>query len=171
MATVYHKTCKCCGKEFESEARNTRYCSQACCDKMQKVGKAKAKKCAKRRKAYDEDKELQRLIGRAYSLTQAIGELLPKPDDFSEETYELHHGLCDPFNMNPLQLFWAKKGDHERYHQSLPVTTTITLWKELLRNPEVLAEYREAYEKMIESGDIDANRFTVFEIIKRLGIE
>lgn len=155
--TIFHKTCKHCGKEFTSTARNTRYCSNECCDAAQVVNKAKKRKCAKRRKAYDENRELNRLISRAYSLSQAVGAYLPKvcadhddPNHTCEGPMELHHKDGNPFNCSPSNLEWRCRRSHEDIQKTLPVFTVVDILKEafLQENPQ-----KVYHEYFYERGD------------------
>lgn len=150
-ATVYKKVCKHCGKEFESVARNTRYCSQECCDKAQKVRTSHNKKCAKRRKEYDENKDLARLVSRTYAIANALGALIPKvcalsgqPGHECSGPMELHHKNGNPFNNSLSNLEWRCRCAHEEAHKEMPVYSIVDILKEALlqENPqEVFREY------------------------------
>lgn len=118
----FTKTCKICGCEFESEARNTRYCSDKC-------AKRAAKKAAKKRKVkkdenYNETVELDRLICKAYALSREIAEMfVPKICACTEEheccdEFECHHKDHNPFNMAPSNLQWVCKNGHVAIHSS-----------------------------------------------------
>lgn len=135
--TIYNKVCKYCGKEYTSVSRNQRYCSQECCDKAQVVNKKKAKKQAKKRKAYNENVEMNRLLSRAYSLAGAIGEHLPKvcahkdvPGHVCSGPMELHHRDGNPFNNSPDNLVWLCRKAHEEEQQKLPEFSMPAILKE-----------------------------------------
>lgn len=137
VVTIYKKVCRYCGKEYESPSRNQRYCSQECCDKAQVVKKKKDRKCAKKRKAYDENKELNRLLSRAYSLAGAIGELMPKvcahagePGHVCSGPMELHHKDGNPLNNSPSNLVWVCRKAHEEEQQKLPEFSMVNILKE-----------------------------------------
>jgi len=164
---IYNKTCKYskCGKAFQSEARNTRYCSDECYAGAQKENKAKAKKNSDRRKKYDNDKELARLAARCYALSRDIAmAVLPSPPNDGQK-YELHHYQMDPFNCSPLNMTWVVKGRHENYHQVLPEADVVFVLKEIKKNPEYLEELRVQYEQMLSEGRLDANVFSVLSFL------
>lgn len=165
-AILYDKTCKYsgCGREFQSKARNTRYCCVECRELAQIENRKKKARNKKRRNEYDKNKELERLVARCYALSRDIMEfVMPAPDDGEE--YELHHYQLDPFNCSPLNMAWVKRDKHEQYHTVLPTADAIFVLKELMRNPEYLLRLHETYEEMLENKELDANKFTVMEFL------
>ena len=112
--TLYNKTCKYsrCGKTFQSESRNTRYCSDDCCAGAQKENRAKTQKNTGRRKKYDEDKTLARLAATPSPECIALEVLGPPPDD--GKVYELHHYQCDPVQLLTPQHGMEGKGKATR---------------------------------------------------------
>lgn len=118
----FKKICKYCGKDFESESRNTRYCCQECCDKAQEVNKKKIKTRKRKRKEYDKNKEINRALSSAYSLAHKVAELyrIPKKcschlkgyqDECSGEL-QLHHDNGNPFDNSPQNLLWFCNHHH-----------------------------------------------------------
>ena len=123
---VYNKICKYCGKEYQSSSRNARYCCQECCDKAQVKRKKQNKVRAKKRKAYDENKEINRALTKAYSLCQTVFELYQIPKvcscaryGFSGECTEdlqRHHLNGNPFDNSPWNLVYLCSRHHKMYH-------------------------------------------------------
>ena len=72
---AYSKTCKICGKAFESESRNTIYCS----DKCSKRGAKKAYRSRKMKHINavrrGDDKELESLLATAYKLSRDVAKM------------------------------------------------------------------------------------------------
>lgn len=156
---VYQKVCRYCGKDYTSASRNQRYCSEECCAKAQQKNKSKAKKSRKRRKAYDENKELNRLIARAYTLAQALGELLPKecahkhiPSHVCSGPMELHHRDGNPFNNSLSNLVWVCRRAHEDEQKKLPEFSMVAILKEAILQDNPQAVFHElVYERSEES--------------------
>ena len=111
----YSKKCKLCGREFTSTSRNTRYCSEECFEKAQRANKARQKKLKKRREDYDNNVVFQRLLSRAYALSQAVAEECVTKEcalcgrdstHVCEGSLELHHKDSNPFNISIDNLVW-----------------------------------------------------------------
>ena len=76
---TYQKTCAICGKSFESKARNTRDCSDACIARGAKKAHRRRKLKAIRSESYSSDKEISQLVQRAYTLSREIATMfIPK---------------------------------------------------------------------------------------------
>ena len=125
--TVYSKVCKYCGKEYTSTSRNQKYCCQECSDKAQKKNKAIKKKRARRRKEYDENREINQALSAAYSLAHKVADLymIPKVcgcgsydccDGECEGELQLHHRDFNPFNNHPKNLVYLASNHHAQVH-------------------------------------------------------
>lgn len=117
---IYNKTCRFCNQEYTSTSRNQRYCSEVCAEKAKKVRLAKQKKAKARQKKYADSKELQRLLARAYSLSQDLGALIPHVCPHTvgssrpcEGPLQLHHKDKNPFNISLSNLVWVCRAEHE----------------------------------------------------------
>lgn len=120
---TFHKTCKICGNEFESESRNKSYCSDKC-------AKRGAKKAAKRRKMksnfseeHATEKSLDKLVQRAYVLSREIAiALIPQkcsctdPNHVCDKELQVHHIDHNPLNMSPSNLRWLCVKAHAELH-------------------------------------------------------
>lgn len=120
---TYHKTCKICGKEFDSESRNTVYCSDKC-------SKSGAKKAARKRKIKHanavkngDSKEIDSIISQARKLSRDIAELClhkkcgcKNPDHVCEGDLVCHHKDHNPFNCDPSNLMWVCEKVHNVIH-------------------------------------------------------
>lgn len=136
---AYQKICKFCFKEFESEARGTRYCL-ACGDLPVKK---RQQKRYKRRRQYHKTEEIQRVVSRAYHLGKQVANLfLDKQCSFLLESgevcgcvdsLELHHKDGDPLNANLLNLRWVCLKHHREIHKSLLNINTVEVLNDLLR--------------------------------------
>lgn len=157
--TLYNKICKYekCGKEFTSEARNTRYCSDDCCSKAQVLNRSKNRRLKKRRDKYDELKEFNRLISRAYSLANSIGQYLPKEcadigdGHVCEGPMEIHHKDMNPFNNSPLNLEWRCRKSHVEKHSKLPRLSVAEILNEAFRQPNPYAVFEEYFGELVRS--------------------
>lgn len=120
---TYQKTCKICKKEFESESRNTLYC----CDKCAKRGAKRAYRSRKMKRIrstdYVTEKEIDKIIKKAYALSREIGEMFLnkkcmciEPGHVCEGEIELHHIDHCPMNMHPSNLIWLCKKAHVHLH-------------------------------------------------------
>ena len=119
----FTKTCKICGSTFESDARNTIYCSDKC-------AKRGAKKAYRSRKMKHinavrrgDDKEIENLISAAYKLSREVAKmcLIKKcsctdKDHVCEGELHVHHKDHDPFNCDPSNLIWLCEKAHNEIH-------------------------------------------------------
>lgn len=121
---IYKKKCVYCGKEYESTSRNSRYCCQECCDKAQIKNKKVKKTRARKRKEYDENKEINRALTKAYALAHAVADLYQIPkvcccaDENCKGPLELNHKDLDPFNNEPWNLEYRCKSHHKAWHDT-----------------------------------------------------
>lgn len=129
---AFQKTCKICGNTFESESRNTIYCSERC-------AKRGAKKAYRSRKMKHinavrrgDDKEIESIIKSAYNLSREIAKLtLHKVCSCTDENHicsgelQVHHIDHDPFNMHPSNLMWVCEGAHAKIHASEEDCSTV----------------------------------------------
>ena len=121
----FKKNCKICGTEFESDARNTIYCSDKC-------AKRGAKKAYRSRKMKHinavrrgDDKEIENVISAAYKLSREIAKLClikkcscADPDHVCDGELQVHHINHDCFNCHPSNLMWlCEKAHHEIHNQ------------------------------------------------------
>ena len=120
---MFTKTCKICGNEFESAARNARYCCETCAKKGAKRAYNKRKRNAARAALNDTDKEITLLIQRAYKLSHEIADaFIPKKCSCTEHNHicegnlELHHIDHNPFNMSVNNMCWVCKKAHAQIH-------------------------------------------------------
>lgn len=120
---AYNKTCKICGKEFESEARNTCYCS----DKCAKKGAKKAYRSRKMKRINSikngDDKAIENVISQAYHLSREVAKLtLQKKCSYTDKDHvcegvlHVHHIDHDPFNCHPSNLCWLCEKAHSSVH-------------------------------------------------------
>lgn len=122
---TFTKTCKICGNTFESDSRNTKYCSDKC-------SKRGAKKAYRSRKLKHlnavrngDDKEIDSLIASAYKLSREVAKmcLIKKcsctdKDHVCDGELNVHHIDHCVFNNNPSNLQWlCEKAHHEIHNQ------------------------------------------------------
>lgn len=119
----YQKTCKICGKGFESDSRNTRYCSEQCAKRGAKKAHRRRKIKAINRASYASDKELNQIVQRAYKLSRDIAIMFLEqkcscndPDHVCDGDLEVHHIDHNPFNMQISNLRWLCKKAHSQLH-------------------------------------------------------
>lgn len=119
----YIKTCKICGKEFESESRNTRYCSDKCSKRGAKRAYRSRKMKAINKSTYASDKEINQIVQRVYKPSRELAEMfLPKectcdePNHVCDGQLEVHHIDHDPTHLNPSNLKWLCKKAHAQLH-------------------------------------------------------
>lgn len=120
---IYNKTCKICGKEFESEARNTSYCS----DKCAKRGAKKAYRSRKMKRINSirngDDKAIENVISQAYHLSREVAKLTlqkkcscTNKDHVCEGSLHVHHKNHNPFDACPENLCWLCEKAHRELH-------------------------------------------------------
>lgn len=112
----YKKTCVCCKKEYRSNARGSRFCSEQC-------RKNYNKRLQDDRKFYVETKALMRLKARAHALAVEIKryELYTQGKDFvcelcGEPGVEVHHKDLNFLNNTPSNLICLCKKCHAKAH-------------------------------------------------------
>jgi hypothetical protein len=128
----FTKTCKICGATFESDARNTIYCSDKC-------AKRGAKKSYRSRKMKHinavrrgDDKEIENLMSTAYHLAREVAKmcLIKKcsctdPNHICEGELHCHHINHNIFDNRPQNLQWlCEKAHHEIHSQEEDVSIT-----------------------------------------------
>lgn len=120
---TYSKTCKICGKSFESESKNTVYCSDKC-------AKRGAKKAYRSRKMKHinavkrgDDKEIEALITSTYKLSRDVAKMClhkkcmcTDKDHTCSGELHVHHIDHDPFNCHPSNLMWLCEKAHHELH-------------------------------------------------------
>lgn len=121
----YQKVCKICKKEFESDARNTMYCSDKCAKRGAKRAYRSRKMKHMHSASYATDKDISKIVKKAYCLSREIASmfLVRKCDcpDCTRECaseLEVHHIDHNPFNMDPSNLKWVCKKEHARIHSN-----------------------------------------------------
>lgn len=152
---IYNKVCKYCGKEYTSSSRNQRYCSDECSKKAQKKNRAKGKRAIKRRDAYDLDKELNRLIARAYSLTASVADqLIPceccmkgVPGHECSGPLEVYHLDSNPLNISPDNLVRLCRAGHEEFQKELPEVSLVSILREAKHQEKPGAVFKEYFEE------------------------
>lgn len=121
----FKKTCKICGTEFESDARNTIYCSDKC-------AKRGAKKAYRSRKMKHinavrrgDDKEIENVITAAYKLSRDIAKLClikkcscTDPDHVCEGDLHVHHINHLVWDNSPQNLQWLCEKAHHEIHNN-----------------------------------------------------
>ena len=122
---AFSKTCKICGTSFESDSRNTIYCSEKC-------AKRGAKKAYRSRKMKHinavrrgDDKEVESTVAAAYKLARDVAKLcLIKKCDCTynghvcEGELQVHHKDHNPLNNNPSNLQWLCEKAHKEIHSN-----------------------------------------------------
>lgn len=120
---AYSKTCKICGKSFESDSKNTAYCSNKC-------AKCGAKKAYRSRKMKHinavrrgDDKEIEALITEAYKLSRAVAKLClikkcscEDKDHACDGPLHVHHKNHNPLDTRPENLCWLCEKAHHELH-------------------------------------------------------
>ena len=120
---AYSKTCKICGKAFESESRNTIYCS----DKCSKRGAKKAYRSRKMKHINavrrGDDKEIEGLIAAAYKLSRDVAKMCLVKKCACTDTNHVcdgelhcHHIDHNPLNCHPSNLIWLCEKAHNEIH-------------------------------------------------------
>ena len=120
---AYSKTCKICGKEFESNARNTSYCS----DKCAKRGAKKAYRSRKMKRINSirngDDKAIENVINQAYHLSREVAKLClvkkcscTDKDHICEGALHVHHKNHNVLDTRPENLCWLCEKAHHELH-------------------------------------------------------
>ena len=120
---TFHKTCKICGNAFESEARNTCYCSDKCAQRAAKKAYRSRKMKHTRAVMNGDDKEVENLIVAARKLSRDVAKLcLAKvcscrdPNHVCEGDLVIHHKDHNPLNADPSNLCWLCEKAHHELH-------------------------------------------------------
>lgn len=120
---AFKKKCKICGSEFESDSRNTIYCSDKC-------AKRGAKKAYRSRKMKHinavrrgDDKEIENLMSAAYKLSREVAKmcLIKKcscndPNHVCEGELQVHHINHLIWDNSPSNLMWVCEKAHKEIH-------------------------------------------------------
>lgn len=120
---AFKKKCKICGNDFESESRNTIYCSDKC-------AKRGAKKAYRSRKMKHinavrrgDEKEIEILINASYKVAREVAKmcLIKKcackdPNHICEGELQVHHINHCLFDNNPSNLMWVCEKAHKEIH-------------------------------------------------------
>lgn len=121
----FKKKCKICGNEFESDSRNTVYCS----DKCSKRGAKKAYRSRKMKHINavrrGDDKEIEALITSAYKLSREVAKMClvkkcscKDKDHACEGELQVHHINHLIFDNRPQNLMWlCEKAHHELHNE------------------------------------------------------
>lgn len=119
----FQKTCKICGTSFESNSRNTVYCSDKC-------AKRGAKKAYRSRKMKHinavhrgDDQEIDNLITAAYKLSREVAKLClhkkcscTDKDHICEGDLQVHHKNHFVLDNSPQNLCWLCEKAHHGIH-------------------------------------------------------
>ena len=122
---AFQKKCKICGNEFESDSRNTIYCSDKC-------AKRGAKKAYRSRKMKHinairrgDDKEIESLIKSAYKLSRDVAKMClykkcmcTDKDHVCEGELQVHHIDHCVWNNSPQNLVWLCEKAHKEIHSN-----------------------------------------------------
>lgn len=144
---AYTKVCKICGESFESDSRNTIYCSDNC-------AKRGAKKAYRARKMKHvnavrrgDDKEIENLITAAYHLARDVAKmcLIKKcaytdTDHVCEGELHVHHKDHDVFNNHPSNLMWVCEKAHNIIHseeEDCSIDNEIKSWVVIRKQAEI----------------------------------
>lgn len=120
---AYSKNCKICDKAFESDSKNTTYCS----DKCAKLGAKRARRSRKMKRINaikrGDDKEIEALITSAYKLSRTVAKMClhkkcmcADKDHVCSSELHVHHIDHCVFNMNPSNLVWLCEKAHHELH-------------------------------------------------------
>lgn len=150
---VFNKICVFCGKEYTSESRGQRYCSQDCCDKANVKNKKIKKKRAQKNKERKENEVESRLASRAYSMAHFVDETynLPKCTcslcQGQEANNELHHFDMNIMNNDPNNLVNLCNKAHKIIHNYLPDINTIKVLAKARQSENILNAYNQLIEE------------------------
>lgn len=163
----YTKICRFCGKEFQSEARNTRYCSQDCCDKANVKNRKIKKSRAVRNKQRKENEVENRLLTRAYSLTSFVAESFNLPScncefckgDSEKYPNENHHKNLNPLDNTPNNIIRVCNHRHKIIHNQMPDINMVKVlsksWSSENTVEELNLMFSEIWEDYLKSKDLD----------------
>ena len=144
---AFTKTCKICGATFESDARNTIYCS----DKCAKKGAKKAYRSRKMKHINavrrGDDKEVENLITAAYHLSREVAKLClikkcscTDPDHVCEGELHVHHIDHNPLNCHPSNLMWVCEKAHNAIHseeEDCSIDNEVKAWVTIRKQAEI----------------------------------
>lgn len=120
---TYSKTCKICSKAFESDSKNTIYCSDKCAKRgAKKVYRSRKMKHINAIKRGD-DKEIEALITSAYKLSRAVAKMcLHKKCMCTDKDHacfgelHVHHKNHCVLDNHPSNLQWLCEKAHHELH-------------------------------------------------------
>lgn len=157
MAT--EKKCAVCGTIFSG--RRSRFCSSECQKKYRL-------RIEKRRKNWDENKEIGRLVNQVRSLSRRLYDFIGFPP--LESGVEMHHG----YGILSLDLggfFQFTTKEHALIHSKVPeLDVDMVSYLTILRlKPELRAELKEEYLRMVEDGSLSAllQQFPVYKVLSK----
>lgn len=143
----FTKTCKICGATFESEARNTIYCSDKCAERGAKKAYRKRKMKHINAVRSADDKEIENLITAAYKLSRDVAKMcLLKKCACTDENHvcdgdlQVHHIDHNPFNCHPSNLMWVCEKAHNEIHASeedCSIDSEIKAWAIIRKQAEI----------------------------------
>lgn len=150
----YKKICKYCNKEYESDSRNQRYCSDKCCAKAQEKNYKVKKTRARKRREYSKTQEIQRALAQAYTLAHKVAEAFGIPkvcycklngecDQEGNECsgeLELHHEDSNPFNNSPWNLHYYCAKHHKVEHTKKGKVNVVQAYKDAEEQAKSLPE-------------------------------
>lgn len=120
---AYSKTCKICGTTFESDARNTCYCSDKCAKRGAKKAYRSRKMKHIRARQNGDIKEIETIVQNAYKLSREIAKMcVPKvcgcrdKDHVCSGELVCHHIDHNPLNTHPSNLVWLCEAAHVSIH-------------------------------------------------------
>ena len=120
---TFTKKCSICGAEFESESRNTKYCSDKCSKRgAKKAYRSRKMKRINARRRGDE-KEIEIIIHSAYKLAREVAKMFlykgcscEDKDHICSGDLCVHHIDHNPFNNHPSNLRWLCEKAHSELH-------------------------------------------------------
>ena len=122
---MFSKICKICNNQFESESKNSVYCS----DKCRKRGNKKAYRSRKMKHINavkrGDDCEINNIITAAYKLAHAVAKLClqkkcscTSKDHVCAGNLVIHHINHNVFDNRPQNLQWLCEKAHSEIHSS-----------------------------------------------------
>ena len=119
----YKKKCPVCGKAFESDVRNKKYCGDACAKRGAKKAYRSRKMKHIRSVMSGDEKEIDNIIQTSYKLAQVIAKMfLPKvcsctePGHKCNEKLNVHHKDHNCLNNSVTNLCWLCENAHHQIH-------------------------------------------------------